>query len=45
MKRGRQSVNARRSKVLAMIRERQTIKVEDLASFFGVSLMTIRRDL
>ena len=31
--------------MLAMIRERQTIRVEELAAHFQVSLMTIRRDL
>lgn len=45
MKRGRQSVNVRRSQMLAMIRKRQTIKVEELAEFFHISLMTVRRDL
>lgn len=48
MKRGRQSAearDARRAKILSMIRERQKIKVEELASCFNVSLMTIRRDL
>lgn len=45
MKKGRQSVDARRAKVLSMIRERQKIKVEELAAYFNVSLMTIRRDL
>lgn len=45
MKKGRQSVDARRAKVLSMIREHQKIKVEELAAYFNVSLMTIRRDL
>lgn len=45
MKRDLKSVNARRAKMLAMIRERQTIRVEELAAHFQVSLMTIRRDL
>lgn len=45
MKRGRQSIDARRAKMLSMIRDRQTIKVEELAAVFNVSLMTIRRDL
>ncbi|MDE7243275.1 MAG: DeoR/GlpR family DNA-binding transcription regulator [Oscillospiraceae bacterium] len=45
MKKDRQSVDARRIKVLSMIRERQKIKVEELAAYFNVSLMTIRRDL
>ena len=45
MKRGRQSIDARRTKMLSMIRDRQTIKVEELAAYFNVSLMTVRRDL
>ena len=45
MKKGRQTVDARRAKVLSLIRERQKIKVEELAAYFNVSLMTIRRDL
>ena len=45
MKKDRQSVNTRHAKMLAMIRERQEIKVDELAEVFGVSLMTIRRDL
>ena len=45
MKRGRQSIDARRGKMLSMIRDRQTIKVEELAAYFNVSLMTVRRDL
>ena len=45
MKRGRQLIDARRAKMLSMIRDRQTIKVEELAAYFHVSLMTVRRDL
>lgn len=45
MKRDRQSVNVRRSEILALIRSRQKIKVEELAKTFGISLMTARRDL
>ena len=48
MKRGRQSAelrDARRAKMLSVIRERQKIKVEELANLFDVSLMTVRRDL
>lgn len=45
MKRDLQSVNARRTKMLSIIRERQTIRVEELAAHFQVSLMTVRRDL
>ena len=45
MKQGRQTVDTRRARILALIRERQKIKVEELSILFGVSLMTIRRDL
>lgn len=45
MRRDRQTVSNRRAKILATVRERQEIKVETLADMFGVSLMTIRRDL
>ncbi len=45
MKQGRQAVDARRAKILALIRERRKIKVEELSILFGVSFMTIRRDL
>ncbi len=45
MKRDRQSVNERHRQILALLRERHEIKVDELADYFGVSLMTIRRDL
>lgn len=45
MKRDRQSVNIRHAEMLSLIRGRQEIKVEELAKIFGVSLMTVRRDL
>lgn len=45
MKRERESVNTRQARMLSMIRERQEIKVEELARAFNVSLMTVRRDL
>ena len=45
MKQDRQAVNARRAKILSVVRERQKITVEELSDRFGVSLMTIRRDL
>ena len=45
MKQDRQTVEARRASILSVVRERQKITVEELASKFGVSLMTIRRDL
>ena len=45
MKQDRQTVDARRASILSMVRERQKITVEELSARFGVSLMTIRRDL
>lgn len=45
MKRDRQSVNIRHAEMLSLIRERQEITVEELAQRFGVSAMTVRRDL
>lgn len=45
MKQDRQTVEARRTGILSIVRERQRITVEELAGKFGVSLMTIRRDL
>lgn len=45
MKQDRQTIDARRAKILSMIRQYQKMKVEELAAVFGVSLMTIRRDL
>lgn len=38
-------VRERRERILAMIRERGEIRLERLAAEFGISLMTIRRDL
>ena len=45
MKRDRQSVNDRHTRILSLLRERREIKVDELAQMFGVSPMTIRRDL
>lgn len=45
MKRDRQSVNLRHAEMLAMIRERQEVLVEELSAAFGISTMTVRRDL
>ena len=45
MKRDRQSVNNRHAEMLALIRERQEVMVEELSEVFGVSTMTVRRDL
>lgn len=45
MKRPRSSVDSRRLDILNMIRQKDEVKVEDLAEEFGLSLMTVRRDL
>ena len=45
MKRDRQSVNDRHTRILSLLRERREIKVEELSQIFDVSPMTIRRDL
>lgn len=45
MKRDRQCINTRHAEMLAVIRERQAMKVEELANIFNVSPMTVRRDL
>lgn len=45
MKRDRKSVDERQSRILEMIRDNGEVKVEELARTFGISLMTIRRDL
>lgn len=45
MKRDRHSVNLRHAEMLALIRERQEVMVEELSDIFGVSSMTVRRDL
>lgn len=45
MKRDRCSVDKRRAQILKLIREKEEIRVEDLAEQFDMSLMTARRDL
>ncbi len=45
MKRDRSSVDTRRAQILKLIREMEEVKVEELAEKFGLSLMTVRRDL
>ena len=45
MKRDQSSVEHRRSQILKKIREEEEVKVEDLAQEFGLSCMTVRRDL
>ena len=45
MKRDRQTVSLRHAEMLAMIRERQEILVDELARAFDISAMTVRRDL
>lgn len=45
MKRDQSSVDRRRSEILKLIREQEEVKVEDLAKQFGMSAMSVRRDL
>ena len=45
MKRDRQSVNIRHAEMLALIRDRQEVLVDELSQAFGISTMTVRRDL
>lgn len=45
MKRDHVLVENRRSQILRKIREEETVKVETLAEEFGLSTMTVRRDL
>ena len=45
MKRDRRAVTLRHAEMLAMIRDRQEVLVEELARAFDISLMTVRRDL
>ena len=45
MKRDRHTVAMRHAEMLAMIRERQEVLVEELCEAFAVSPMTVRRDL
>lgn len=45
MKRDQSTVEHRRSQILKKIREEESVKVEDLAQEFGMSAMSVRRDL
>ena len=45
MKRPRSSVDERRLEILKRIQTKDEIKVDELAEEFGLSLMTVRRDL
>lgn len=45
MKRDQQTIHTRHDQMLEMIRDRKEIKVEELAAYFDVSMMTVRRDL
>ena len=45
MKRDYESVERRRSQILKLIREQESVKVEDLAELFHMSTMSVRRDL
>lgn len=45
MKNSRNAVDDRQMQILDMVRDRREVKVEELANTFGISLMTVRRDL
>lgn len=45
MKRDYETVERRRSQILKMIREQDSVKVEELAEIFRMSAMSVRRDL
>lgn len=45
MKNNRKVVEDRQQKILALVREKEEIRNEELADELGVSLMTVRRDL
>ena len=45
MKRARQSINLRQTEMLAIIRERQEVLVDELSQLLDISPMTVRRDL
>ena len=45
MKNNRKAVEARQEKILNMVREQGEVRAEELAAAFGVSAMTVRRDL
>lgn len=45
MKNNRKAVDERHLQILKMVRERGEVKVEEIAKYFQISLMTVRRDL
>ena len=45
MKKDRKSVETRQQSILKLVQENGEIRSEDIASQFGISLMTVRRDL
>lgn len=45
MKRERACVDNRRNRIIEMMQKNPTVRVDELAQIFGVSLITIRRDL
>ena len=45
MKQSRKTVETRQRNILNMVREKGEVKVEDIASEYGISQMTVRRDL
>ncbi len=45
MKNNRKVVEARQQNILELVREKNSVSVEDLAKEYNISLMTVRRDL
>ena len=45
MKKDKKSVDMRQQSILKYVRENGEVRSEDIASMFGISLMTVRRDL
>lgn len=45
MKNNRKEVDLRRNKILEILQEKGSVKAADVADAFGISLMTVRRDL
>lgn len=45
MKRDQKSINARHEQILDLLDRKQELKADEIASAFGISLMTVRRDL
>ena len=45
MKKDKKTVDERQQGILMMVQERGKVRSEDIADRFGISMMTVRRDL